>query len=125
MSPHFREAVIKRNVIMPGSWHIAQRGVGNCVMGSARERMSRRRITDFATDMIVDSVDRYEVLDDGKVRVTFFVTQVSATGVAEVVSADFALVLRMSAMPDAIGKALATTGRIIFARDDGSVTVIQ
>lgn len=77
-----------------------------------------RRLIDRAADEFVSGVNHMEIIGGGLLRVTFFVN-VSDGGALVSVPANHALVMPLCALPDAIGKAIATSSHSIFARADG------
>lgn len=77
-------------------------------------------------DEFVSSVNYLEIIGGGLFRVTFYVNVANANDSnLECVPADFSLVMPLTALPDAIGKALVVSSRTIFARPDGSLTLMQ
>lgn len=88
-------------------------------MGSAEKRNVGR-----ARDEFISGVNYLEVIGGGLFRVTFYVNVTDDMGLLECKTADFAVVMPLTALPDAIGKALAVTGKTVFARE-GSLTVMQ
>lgn len=92
-------------------------------MGYVTER--RPRPTDSAEDVFASSVNYFEIIGGGLFRVTFNVNVTNGVGAIETRPSNFALVMPLSALPDAIGKAIAISSRVVFARDDGSLTVMQ
>ena len=73
-----------------------------------------------AYDEFVSSVNCFEIIGCGLFRVTFFVIVDGQSA-----PADFALVMPLSSLPDAIGKALAVSGKAVFAREDGTLSMMH
>lgn len=94
-------------------------------MASVQEKRRNYGSAERSVDLFISSVDHMEVIGDGMLRMSFLVNIAGEAGHLESVVADFALVMPMVSLPDAIGKAIATTSRMIFARDDGTITLVQ
>lgn len=82
-------------------------------------------LTDRGYDEFVSSVNYFEIIGGGLFRVTFTVNQTNAAGELECTPANFALVMPLTALPDAIGKAMAVSARAVFMRVDGNLTMMQ
>lgn len=75
-------------------------------------------ITDRAEDFFISGVRAIEVIGCGMVRATFFVNLAGEGGKLEAKPAEFAIVMPVAMMPDAIGKAMMALGRTVLARDN-------
>lgn len=93
-------------------------------MGGVMAQTEDRRLVGFAHDEIVSSVNFFEVIGGGLFRVTFYVNRTDSLGNILQEPAEFALVMPLTSLPDAIGKALVVAGRRITASTD-SLTVSQ
>lgn len=75
-------------------------------------------------DVVVSGVESVTDIGGGMVRAEFFVNRKSAvTGLLERVVLPDALVMPISMVPDAIGKAMIAIGRKIIASEDGLTVV--
>lgn len=91
-------------------------------MGSLR---ADKTSENHAADLFVSSVNYFEIIGGGLFRVTFNVNKTNATGHLQPQPADWALVMPLSSLPDAIGKAIAISARKVFADEDGAITLMQ
>lgn len=78
-------------------------------MGSLQT--ARSQPNQHSSDLFVSSVNYFEIIGSGLFRVTFSVNKTNAAGSLEPHPADWALVMPLSSLPDAIGKAMAVGAR--------------
>jgi hypothetical protein len=83
-------------------------------MAYARARQHRPAA---GNDVFISGVERFEPLDGGCVRVVLYVQKGE---VPERKPAPFDVIMPLDALPDAVGKALATLGTQVLVRPDGS-----